>query len=216
MPQKKQQTTHDVNSSKKLLAARRGRLLDNSKPYRQTKNQNPLQPFLFIDDALVFHRRGCSAVRYICATGHVGVSATTHESLAELLPLLGRHLLPARAHSSRPMPAMSPAASEPAKEYFAQDQKAQRLPETNAVPAENSRHKPIPQFHDNKTENGHKNNCHQRYSQNSCNSISHFQSLILLQIHRGLPGAAGAGAPQRCACARAGCSCRFRFPLPVP
>src|SRR5579871_179886 len=91
-------------------------------------------------------------------------SASAAHALLKLLALVGSHVLPAFFHAVLPVPAVASAVPmEAAKENFAENDKADCLPERDHVPAEDLWDQGIPQSFDNEAEHRHGNETDQKY-----------------------------------------------------
>lgn len=135
--------------------------------------------------------------------GRLKCTTAIVETLPELFALFRCHLFPALPHPLSPAPPRGRTASKAPKKNLAEDQDAQRLPVGDRPQPENSRHKPVPQAHDQEAEDDHKQRNKQHEFENSRNPMpSHcFIFCPLLTRHRWL-GDAGANEAQRSVCAK--------------
>src|SRR5580704_1514577 len=76
-----------------------------------------------------------------------GAASRAHGT-AKLLPLFGRHLLPAFHHPPAPSPATMRTSAESAEKDLAENQKPQGLPVGDNVPTKQSWREPVPKTHD--------------------------------------------------------------------
>src|SRR6185437_4558932 len=160
--------------------------------------------------------RGCrSLFRFaaeIPATPKAAPLASAHAS-AKLLPLFLAHPGPALFHMLLPVASSATAAMEPAKQNLREDQQSQPLPVGDGVQAENPRHQPIPQVHDDEAEDRRGNHDKRNHFQNFSNTMVHLFSLITSQNFHRLQAAVCEDAAPRSASAKAMYSRSARFPL---
>src|SRR4029077_17972527 len=94
-------------------------------------------------------------------SGRTKVTTPSAHGIPKFLPFFRCHLLPTLHHPATPFPVALRTTTESAKENLAKNQKPQRLPEADDMPAEQSRHEPVPQTHDYKSKDCKKQYCEQ-------------------------------------------------------
>jgi hypothetical protein len=87
------------------------------------------------------------------------MATTVAYTLSEFFAFFGSHPCPSLPHSISPMPAPAWPAAKSAEQDLAQRQDSERLPEGDGSPSEDRRRQPIPQTHQDESEDG---DCHDR------------------------------------------------------